>query len=169
MEGSQDMHETLRDLEQGQEAGTSHPKDISSFQKDFNVQLKFDYINIWGIEIYHDIMKWYVYKTMECPNPFEKLPWVNYQGDMYIREDGARYKVANHPKDVEASSFILAPKGTVLDISLQRRIGSKAMEQSQGTKESGTPPNPFVDLTKETNDRNQLGEAILNANLIGEF
>ena len=87
------------------------------FQMDFNVKLKFDYTNAWGTEIYHDPMQRHVYKTGKCLMPFEKLSWVNYQGEMYIKEDGARYEVTKHPHKVDAFGMLHAPTINSLDIS----------------------------------------------------
>ena len=54
----------------------------------------------------------------ELLTPFEKMPWVNYQGDMYIREDGARNKVTKHPHKVDAFGMLCAPTSNALDVTL---------------------------------------------------
>ena len=79
------------------EVGTSQVDATPNYQLEFNIKHKYDYTNAWGAEIYHDPMQRQVYKTADCPNPFEKAPRVNYQGDMYVGEDGARYEVTDHP------------------------------------------------------------------------
>ena len=60
-----------------------------------------------------------MYKTVDCPTPFEKSPWVNYQGDMYVGEDGARYKVTKHPHMVDATRLLHTRMNNEGDISLR--------------------------------------------------
>ena len=45
----------------------------------------------------------YVYKTGEHLTPFDKYHWVNYQGDMYMGDDGARYEETESPENIDAS------------------------------------------------------------------
>ena len=73
---------------------------------DFNVKLKFDYTNAWGTKIYNDLMQRHVYKIGKCLTPFEKLSWVNYQGDMYIGEDGSRYESTLYPKNADVMGML---------------------------------------------------------------
>ena len=81
-----------------------------------------------------------VYKTAKYPTPFEKTPWVNYQGDMYIEEDGARYEVTKFPNDVDALGLLHSPIGSAPDISLQQGIG---VQENVGAKGSSISPNYF--------------------------
>ena len=43
----------------------------------------------------------YVYKIGEYITHFEISPWINYQGDMYIGEDGVCYEMTLDPKIVD--------------------------------------------------------------------
>ena len=86
--------------------GTSQVDATPSYQLEFNTRLKYDYTNAWGAEIYHDPMQRQVYKIANCPTPFEMTPWFNYQGDMYVGNDGARYKVTELPHMVDATGLL---------------------------------------------------------------
>ena len=88
MTGSGDMYHNGGLLEPDREVGTSHGDATQSYQLEFNIKLKYNYTNAWGAEIYHDPMQRQVYKTTDCPTPFKKGPWFNYQGDMYVGKDG---------------------------------------------------------------------------------
>ena len=93
MSGSGDMYNYEGHHEPEKDVRSLQVEATPSYQMELNIKLKYDYTNAWGVEIYHDQMQRQVYKTVDCPTPFEKSPWVNYQGDMYVGEDGARYKV----------------------------------------------------------------------------
>ena len=106
MSGSGDMYDQLGPHEQAHDEGTSQVDATPSFQLDFNMRLQYDYTNVYGAEIYHDPMLRQVYKSAECPTPFERSPMVNYQGDMYVGKDGARYEVTEFPHMVDATGFL---------------------------------------------------------------
>ena len=93
-----------------------------------------------------------VYKTADCPTPFEKAPWVNYQGDMYVGEDGTRYKVTDHPHKVDATGYLLTDMNDVEDISQRRGIGPNLPTASRGFKGPGTSTNPFDIVDTSTNE-----------------
>ena len=99
MSGSSDMYDQGGPREQAQGVGTSQVDATPSFQLDFNTRLKFDYTNVFGAEIYHDPMQRQVYKTADCLTPFEQSLMANYQGDMYVGEDGARFEVTEFPQN----------------------------------------------------------------------
>ena len=110
---------------------------------EFNIKLKYNYTNAWDAEIYHDPMQRQVYKMVDCPTPFEKSPWVNYQGDMYVGEDGARYKVAKHPHMVDATGLLHTHTNNEGDTSLRQGIGPKPPATSRESKGLGVSTNPF--------------------------
>ena len=89
-----------------------------------------------------------VYKTVDCPTPFEKSPWVNYQGDMYVGEDGARYKVTEHFHMVDATKLVHSHTNTKGDISLRQGIRPKPPATSRESKGPGVSTNPFEMLDK---------------------
>ena len=78
MSGSGDMYNNGGLHEPEREAGTSQVDATPIYQLEFNIKLKYDYTNAWGAEIYHNPMQRQVYRTVDCPTPFEKAPWVNY-------------------------------------------------------------------------------------------
>ena len=146
MSGSGDMYDQPGPQEQARDVGTSQVNATPSFQIDFNMRLQYDYTNVYGAEIYHDPMLRQVYKSVECPTPFKKSPMVNYQGDMYVGKDGARYKVTELPHMVDATGLLHPHTGAeAADISLRRGIGpeSKAPTASKGSKGQSKSHKPF--------------------------
>ena len=63
------------------------------------------YINAQGAEIYQDPLRRYVVKIADIRSNHERMPWVNYQDDMYMGHDGARYEVTQHLELVDALGF----------------------------------------------------------------
>ena len=57
MSGSGDMYHNGGLHEPEREIGTSHVDANPSYQLEFNIKLKYDYTNAWGVEIYHDSMQ----------------------------------------------------------------------------------------------------------------
>ena len=84
MSGSGDMYDQGSPQERAHGVGTSQVDAIPSYQLDFNTKLKFNYTNVFGAEIYHDPMQRQVYKTTECPTPFEQSLMANYQKERCI-------------------------------------------------------------------------------------
>ena len=84
-----------------------------------------------------------VYKIVDCPTPFEKSPWVNYRGDMYVGEDGDRYEVTKHPHMVDATRLLHSCTNTKGDISLRQGIGLEPPATSRELKGPGVSTNPF--------------------------
>ena len=126
MSGSGDMYDQMGPHEQAGGVGTSQVDATPSFQLDFNTRLKYDYTNVYGAEIYHDPMLRQVYKTAEHLTPFEQSLMANYQGEMYVGEDGARYQVTEFPHLVDSTGYIHPQQGTMdneADISLRRGMG----------------------------------------------
>ena len=158
MSGLGDMYYKGGLHEPKREVGTSHIDATPSYQLEFNIKLKYDYNNAWGAEIYHDPMQRQVYKTTDCQTPFKKAPWVNYQGDMYVGEDGARYKVTDHPDKVDATGFLHTDINDGGDISLRRGIGPDPPATSRGLRGLGTSTNPFDVI--DTNAHEQTNEEL---------
>ena len=131
--------------EQARDAGTSNIDATPSYQLEFNIKLRYDYTNDWGAKIYHDPMQRQVYKMVECPTRFEQSPWVNYQGDMYVGKDGARYEVTVHPHLVNAIGTLHPNTRDKEDISLQGGMGKepKRPTTSRGSKGPGMSTNHF--------------------------
>ena len=142
MSESGDMyHEGIPD--QMKEPGTSRLVDPPSYQLEFNIKLKYDYTNAWGVEIFHDPMLRHVYKTADCPTPFEQFPRVNYQGDMYVGNDGARYEVTKHPQLIDAigllhtqidAAKVTSPCNKGLEENLKRLLKDLKDQVSQPTR-----------------------------------
>ena len=42
-----------------------------------------------------------LYEQMEHPMSFDPSPWVNYQGEIYMGQEGIRYQVVSDPKNVD--------------------------------------------------------------------
>ena len=145
MSESGDIYDPMGQHDQAQDVGTSNIDTTPSYQLEFNIKLRYDYTNDWGAEIYHDPMQRQVYKTAECPTPFEQSPWVNYQGDMYVGEDGARYEVTEHPHLVNAAGSLQPKIKEPEDVSLQRGMGKEPEHPttSRGSKGTGMSTNPF--------------------------
>ena len=91
----------------------------------FNVQLHFEHTNEFGTDIYRDPLHRYAFKTAEHVTPFELNPMVNYQGDLYIGKDGARYDVTRHPDRIDPYGGIRS-KNTIPVDSLPNRGESLA-------------------------------------------
>ena len=60
---------------------------------DFNVGLVFVHTNAHDAHLYKDPMNRWVVKIEEHPMAFDLSPWVNYQGEMYVEQEGACYQV----------------------------------------------------------------------------
>ena len=84
-----------------------------------------------------------MYNLADCPTPFEKSPWVNYQGDMYVGDDGARYEVMELPHMVDATGLLHPHTSDEADIFLRRGMGPEPQTTSMGSKGPGTSANPF--------------------------
>ena len=46
-------------------------------------------------------MNRWVVKIKEHPTAFDPSPWVNYQGDMYMGQEGSCYQVTTEPDNVD--------------------------------------------------------------------
>ncbi|MCO5595831.1 hypothetical protein L7F22_049882 [Adiantum nelumboides] len=64
------------------------------FSMVFNVRLAFAHINQHGVELYRDPMnRWIV--------QFDPAPFVNYQGEAYMGQEGDHYVVTNEPENAD--------------------------------------------------------------------
>ena len=59
----------------------------------FNVRLVFARTNTLDAQLFKDPMNRWVVKIEEHPTAFDPSPWVNYQGEMYMGQEGVRYQV----------------------------------------------------------------------------
>ena len=156
MEDSYDLHTPLKNPNVGKDMDSAGPSQPFGLGIKYNIRLEFDFTNRWGAEIYHDPMGRYVYKTGEHLTPFEKYPWVNYQGDMYMGDDGARYEVTESPENIDASGNLHTSKNNP-----QPFDQSQEFTYLQG-KGKATQSNPFVDPVNEVQGENpneQAGES----------
>lgn len=87
---------------------TENPFDVPSRHMEFKVKLTFRYQNVYGAEIYEDPLGRYVFKTIEHRTPFSVFPMVNYQGDLYMGQDGARYEVTRYPQQIDTMGVLQA-------------------------------------------------------------
>ena len=67
----------------------------------FNVKLVFSRTNIHDAQLFKDPMNHWVVKIEEHPTAFDLSPWVNYQGDIYMGQEGVCYQVVGKPKIVD--------------------------------------------------------------------
>ena len=72
-----------------------------SYSMDFNVRLEFVHTNAHDAQLYKDPMNRWVVKIEEHPTAFDPSPWVNYQGEMYVGQEGACYQVTEEPDNVD--------------------------------------------------------------------
>ena len=77
---------------------------------EYEIGLMFLYINAYGAEIYKDPLGCYTFKSAEHRIPFNETPMVNYQGDLYMGTDGARYVVTKYPDLVDALGVLQTDK-----------------------------------------------------------
>ena len=107
--GSQDMHPSQTNA--GKSA-TSNPFERRSWGLNFNVKLQFQYANAQGADIYKDPMGRFAVKIPDVLSNRHMNPWVNYQADMYMGEDGARYEVTEYPEHVDIMGVLLKSEQT---------------------------------------------------------
>ena len=85
-----------------------NPFDDPYEEMDFNVQLLFQYENVFGAQIYKDPLGRYTFKTNDNRTPFNEFPMVNYQGDLYIAKDGSRFQVTKYPHQIDTFGVLQA-------------------------------------------------------------
>ena len=67
----------------------------------FNMRLMFSKTNAHGAQLYKDPLDRWVVKVEDHPTAFEIAPFVNYQGELYMGQNGERYVVTKDPKNVD--------------------------------------------------------------------
>ena len=97
--------EMSRDMQSNRERKGKMPmnpfNDLAD-ESDYGVALMFLYTNVHGAEIYKDPLGRYTFKSAKYRTPFHETPMVNYQGDLYMGTDGARYEVTKYPEHVDS-------------------------------------------------------------------
>ena len=68
---------------------------------EFNVKVEFVQTNAHDAQLYKEPMNRWVVKIEEYPTTFDPSPWVNYQGEMYVGQEGACYQVKKEPDNVD--------------------------------------------------------------------
>ena len=68
---------------------------------EFNMRLKYEGINAYGAQLFTDPLSRCYVKTSEFVTPLQQMPWVEYQGELCIGEDGARYVMMAEPENVD--------------------------------------------------------------------
>ena len=112
-----------QDKNQGQtnagKSTSSNPFDAQNWGLIYNVKLQFQYANVQGADIYKDPMGRFVVKIADILSERHMNPWVNYQANMYMGEDGVRYEVTNQGYSTPRNN------------SLSRRDGASTLETKQ--------------------------------------
>ena len=102
---SQDMHD--QPLSQPNSPITNehrpfrNPVNQRTLEMEFNMRLKYEGINAYGAQIFRDPLSRYYVKTSEFVTPLQQAPWVEYQEEQCIGEDGARYVLTAEPENVD--------------------------------------------------------------------
>ena len=102
---SQDMHD--QPLSQPNSPITNEhrpfktPVNQRTLAMEFNMRLKYEGINAYGAQLFTDPLSRYYVKTSEFVTPLQQTPWVEYQGELCIGEDGARYVMTAEPENVD--------------------------------------------------------------------
>ena len=102
---SQDMHD--QPLSQPNSPITNEhrpfktPINQRTLAMEFNMRLKYEGINAYGAQLFTDPLSRYYVKTSEFVTPLQQMPWVEYQGELCIGEDGARYVMMVEPENVD--------------------------------------------------------------------
>lgn len=85
--------------------------------------------------IYKDPLGRYTFKTEDNRTPFNEFPMVNYQGDLYIAEDGSRFQVTKYPHQIDTFRVLQA-----------RPMSSTVRDHeatTSGLDKAGTSTNPM--------------------------
>ena len=98
---SQDMHEQPRSPTLNEPLTSAFAANQQTLAMEYNMRLKYVGINAYGAPIFMDPLSRYLIKTSEFVMPIQQAPWVEYQGDQCIGEDGARYVSTVEPKNVD--------------------------------------------------------------------
>ena len=82
-------------------ASENHSADFQDFSMAFNVRLVYVKANSHDAQLYRDPMNRWVVKIGDHPTALDAAPWVNYQGDSYMGQEGVRYIVVKDPECVD--------------------------------------------------------------------
>ena len=163
---SSDMYQHQVDMNanamrKGKAKHLENPLDDPAREMDYSIKLIHKCTNPYGVEIYQDPIKRYVYKTQDNPTPLEEEPMVNCQDDLYMGMDGACYHVTKDPLHVDAwgvlqadllgseapTSELQKPRASAKEMT--REPTSNAANHEAGTSykptSSGESSNPFED------------------------
>ena len=113
---------------------SKNPFDEPTDEMDFDVTLSFLNTNAYGAEIYKDPLGRYTFKSAEYRTPFSELPLVNYQGDLYMGMDGARYEVTKHPNQVDALGVLQTGQAPIAEQE------AESYHEQAGTSNELPPP-----------------------------
>ena len=75
--------------------------DAPEYSMTFNVRLAFAWTNAHEAQLYKDPMNGWIVMIEEQPMAFDPAPWVNYEGDTYMGQEGVRYIVTRDPDNVD--------------------------------------------------------------------
>ena len=67
----------------------------------FNMRLEFSKTNTHGAQLYKDPLDRWVVKVEDHPTAFENAPFVNYQGELYMGQNGEQYLMTKDPENVD--------------------------------------------------------------------
>ena len=67
----------------------------------FNMRLVFSKTNAHGSQLYKDPLDRWVIKVKDHPTAFEIAPFMTYQGELYMGQNGERYVVTKEPENVD--------------------------------------------------------------------
>ena len=102
---SQDMHDQPLSQPSSPITNEHRPFKTVATQRtlamEFNMQLKYEGFNAYGAQLFLDPLSRYYVKTSEFVTPLQQTPWVEYQGELCIGEDGARYVLTAEPENVD--------------------------------------------------------------------
>ena len=70
------------------------------------MQLKYEGFNAYGAQLFVDPLSRYYVKTSKFVTPLQQAPWVEYQGELCIGEDGARYVLTAEPENVDIKQSV---------------------------------------------------------------
>ena len=74
--------------------------EVPEYSMAFNVRLAFARTNVHEARLYKDPMNRWVVMIEEHPTAFGLAPWVNYQREIYMGQEGVRYVVTKDPDNV---------------------------------------------------------------------
>ena len=102
---SQDMHDQPLSQPSSPITNEHRPFKTAATQRtlamEFNMRLKYEGFNAYGAQLFMDPLSRYYVKTSEFVTPLQQVPWVEYQGELCIGKDGARYVLAAELENVD--------------------------------------------------------------------